>query len=135
MASRRKAVWVSEELWERLMKLKIEMRARSLEEVIAHFLDHAVGSNETTQAVEAGASPPSEERSDEPTPIEPNLQPSELSDDSSPSKKRKWAFCPQCLNMYDFQGKCPYCHVDLIPLDTEENKKLYLKLKQERGGK
>jgi predicted CopG family antitoxin len=135
VASRRKAVWVSEELWERLMKLKIETRARSLEEVIARFLDHAVGSNETAQAVEASANPPSEERSDEPTPIEPNPQPSGLSDDSSPSKKRKWTFCPQCLNMYDFQGKCPYCGVDLIPLDTEENKKLYLKLKQERGGK
>jgi hypothetical protein len=35
--------------------------------------------------------------------------------------------------MYDHQGKCPYCGVDLIPLDTEENKKLYAKLKQERG--
>jgi len=50
-----------------------------------------------------------------------------------PPKKYRWSFCPKCLNMYDHQGKCPSCDVNLIPLDTEENKMLYLKLKQERG--
>jgi hypothetical protein len=37
--------------------------------------------------------------------------------------------------MYDHQGKCPSCNVDLIPLDSEESKKLYAKLKGERGWK
>jgi hypothetical protein len=35
--------------------------------------------------------------------------------------------------MYEGGGKCPYCDVDLIPLDTDENRKMYIKLKGERG--
>jgi hypothetical protein len=37
--------------------------------------------------------------------------------------------------MYDYQGKCPYCGVDLIPLDSEENKRLYMQLKGEKRWK
>jgi hypothetical protein len=157
MVAKRKAVWVSEELWEQLMKLKIEMRARSLEEVIAHFLDRAVGPSETVHVGEAGTSSSSREHSDEHSSVsvsaEPNPQSggSQVASDAdedqssqpasrpagtdaiSPSRKRRWSFCPKCLNMYDHQGKCPSCGVDLIPLDTEENKKLYIKLKRERG--
>jgi hypothetical protein len=47
-------------------------------------------------------------------------------------RKRGWAFCPQCLSMYDFQGKCPACGADLVPFGTEEGRRLYLKLKRER---
>ena len=159
MVAKRKAVWVSEELWEQLMKLKIEMRARSLEEVIAHFLDRAVGPSETVHVGEASTSSSSRKHSDEHSSVSVSAEPNPPSggsqvasdadedqssqpasrpagvDANSPLRKHRWAFCPKCLNMYDHQGKCPYCGVDLIPLDTEENKKLYLKLKQERGGK
>jgi hypothetical protein len=54
---------------------------------------------------------------------------------ASPPRKRKWSFCPKCLNMYDHQGKCPSCGVDLIPLDSEENKRLYMQLKGEKRWK
>jgi hypothetical protein len=147
MASRRKAVWVSDELWERLMKLKIETRARSLEEVLTHLLGQTTGTStsESTSEKQPAIAVPAE------TETQPNHSPavdvvskdqptqpatSPAGTDVAPqARKRRWSFCPQCLNMYDHQGKCPYCGVDLIPLDTDENKKLYLKLKQERGGK
>jgi hypothetical protein len=159
MVAKRKAVWVSEELWEQLMKLKIEMRARSLEEVIAHFLDRAVGPSETVHVGETGKSSSSRKRSDEHSSVSVSAEPNPQSggshvasdadedqssqpasrpagtDANSPPRKHRWAFCPKCLNMYDFQGKCPSCGVDLISLDTEENKKLYIKLKGERGWK
>jgi hypothetical protein len=134
---KRKAVWVSEQLWERLMKIKIETRARSLEEVIARLLGQPAG----TSTPENQPAPV--------TPAETGAQPSQsqatavTGEDQSPqfagtdvapqARKRRWSFCPQCLNMYDHQGKCPYCDADLIPMDTEENKRLYLKLKGERG--
>jgi transcription initiation factor IIE alpha subunit len=35
--------------------------------------------------------------------------------------------------MYDHQGKCPSCGADLVPLDSEESKRLYVKLKRARG--
>jgi len=154
---KRKAVWVSEQLWERLIKLKIEMRARSLEEVIAHFLDRAVGSSETARVSDAGTGSSSQKHSNEHVSVSVSAEPNPQfggsqvasgtredqppqpahrpagTEANSPSRKRRWSFCSKCLNMYDHQGKCPYCGVDLIPLDTEENKMLYIKLKQERG--
>jgi hypothetical protein len=35
--------------------------------------------------------------------------------------------------MYEGGDKCPSCGVNLIPLDTDENRKMYLKLKGERA--
>ena len=49
------------------------------------------------------------------------------------AQPRKWAFCPQCLSMYDRSGKCPACGADLVPFGAEEGRQLYLKLKRERG--
>jgi hypothetical protein len=49
------------------------------------------------------------------------------------ARKHKWAFCPQCLSMYDHLGKCPTCGADLVPFGAEEGRQLYIKLKSERG--
>jgi hypothetical protein len=127
----------------RLMEIKVEKRLRSLDEVLRNLL----GMRAREKPQKAAPVAPEEGESSSGAPVELEPQPSQpqaaavTSKDQPPqsmgtdAKKRKWSFCPQCLNMYDFQGKCPYCGVDLIPLDTDENKKLYLKLKQERGGK
>ena len=141
MVAKRKAVWVSEELWERLMKLKIEMRARSLEEVIARLLGQPVEASpsekQTSPAIPAEtgtqpSQPRAEDAATESRPTQPTVSLAGINA-APPPRKHRWAFCPKCLNMYDSQGKCPHCDVDLIPLDTEENKMRYRKLKQERG--
>jgi hypothetical protein len=94
---------------------------------------------ERTQATQPSPSPETQPNQPEAVTVtvEDRLSQSAVSpagtDVAPQARKRRWSFCPQCLNMYDREGKCPYCGVDLIPLDTDENKMLYLKLKQERG--
>ena len=131
------------------MEIKVKKRLRSIDEVLRSLL--GVQKQENTQ--EAVETVSKEEESDSNTSVKSprsqaiasaveNRSPLSVTesahsqagtDASVQPRKRRWSFCPQCLNMYDHQGKCPYCGVDLIPLDTDENKKLYLKLKQERG--
>jgi hypothetical protein len=127
------------------MKIKVEKRFRSVDEVLRDLL--GIGAEKAVEtAPEEGESDSSSTGALELQPSQSRAvdaatesRPTQLADspagtDVAPrARKRRWSFCPQCLNMYDFQGKCPYCGVDLIPLDTEENKKLYIKLKQERG--
>jgi predicted CopG family antitoxin len=133
-----KTIRVDEEVWEKLMELRMKGRARSVNVVLRELLGLA-SNPQPMQTASTGSSTESGDSQSEP--VENRLPqsvtesaPSQAGTDAvSLPKKRRWSFCPQCLNMYDHQGKCPYCDVDLIPLDTDENKMLYLKLKQERG--
>ena len=123
------------------MKLKIEMRARSLEEVIARLLGQPVETSpsekQTSPAIPAEtgtqpSQPRAEDAATESRPTQLAVSPAGT-EANSPLRKHRWSFCPKCLNMYDSQGKCPSCGADLIPLDSEESKRLYVKLKGERG--
>jgi hypothetical protein len=129
-----KTVRVDEEVWERLMELRAKKRARSVNEVLRQLLGLTPpsGSNPQPEPEPAQGSS-SEPRSSPATPSTGGTVSDRSQRAGTGAKKRRWSFCPQCLNMYDHQGKCPSCNVDLIPLDSEESKKLYAKLKQERG--
>jgi len=67
-----------------------------------------------------------------PKPAAGSPPPSAGAEASARPRKHKWAFCPQCLSMYDHPGKCPACGADLVPFGAEEGRLLYLKLKRER---
>jgi predicted CopG family antitoxin len=141
-----KRVYVSDEVWERLMKIKVEKRLRSVDEALRLLL----GIRERENAREAVEEAPEEEgRPGAPEPPQPQASssaagkrsPQPAVERSTPSaeagggpqpRKHKWTFCPQCLSMYDFQGKCPACGADLVPFGAEEGRRLYLKLKSER---
>ena len=130
-----------------MMKIKVERRLRSVDEALRLLL----GIRERENAREAVEEAPEEEGEGGPGAPEPPQAPSSAAgkrpprpaaESLSPSagakagarpRKHKWAFCPQCLNMYDSQGKCPSCGADLVPFGTEEGRQLYLKLKRERG--
>jgi len=140
-----KRVYVSDEVWERLMKIKVEKRFRSVDEVLRDLLGIGAGKAVET-ALEEGESDssstgvlesqPSQPRAvdaaTESRPTQPTVSPAGINA-APPPRKHRWSFCPKCLNMYDSQGKCPSCGADLIPLDSEESKRLYVKLKGERG--
>ena len=140
-----KRVYVSEEVWERLMKIKVEKRLRSVDEALRLLLGIGAGKAVETASEEGESGSgstgtlelqPGQSRAVDAATESHSTQPASHSagtDADSPPRKRRWSFCPQCLNMYDHQGKCPYCGVDLAPLDTDENKRLYLRLKGERG--
>jgi predicted CopG family antitoxin len=143
-----KRVYVSDEVWERLMKIKVEKRLRSVDEALRLLL--GVRERENTREAVEGA--PEEEGEGGPgTSESPQPQasssaagkrpPRSATERSTPSagakagaqpRKHKWTFCPQCLSMYDRLGKCPACGADLVPFGTEEGRRLYLKLKRER---
>jgi Arc/MetJ family transcription regulator len=131
-----KTIRVDDEVWEKLMELRTKGRARSVNEVLRQLLGLATTDEQSPQPESKPAqSSSSESQSSPATPSTSGTALDQSQRAGTEVKMRKWSFCPECLNMYDHQGKCPYCGVDLIPLDTEENKMLYLKLKQERGGK
>ncbi len=121
-------------MWEKLMELRTKGRARSVNEVLRQLLGLAPpsGSNlqpepEPSRVAQPSATETVENRS--PKPTAESAPPSA----GTGAKRRRWSFCPECLALYDHQGKCPSCNVDLIPLDSEENRKMYAKLKRERG--
>jgi len=131
-----KTVRVDEEVWEKLMELRTRKRARSVNEVLRQLLGLAPpsGSNPQPEPEPARGSS-SEPQSSPATPSTSGTASDRSQRAGTGAKKRRWSFCPQCLNVYDHQGKCPYCNVDLIPLDSEENKRLYVQLKGEKRWK
>jgi hypothetical protein len=52
-------------------------------------------------------------------------------------KRAKWGFCPECLLIFAFDeyDRCTRCGSKLIPMDTEENKRLFQELKRKRAEK
>jgi len=140
-----KTVRVDEEVWEKLMELRTKSRARSVNEVLRQLLGLAAASRrgaqpepEPAQAAqpnpssEAGRSRSGAAGNRPPPPAVGSPSPSAGAKAGAQPRKRGWTFCPQCLSMYDFQGKCPACGADLVPFGTEEGRRLYLKLKRER---
>jgi hypothetical protein len=127
------------------MKIKVEKRFRSVDEVLRDLL--GIGAEKAVETTpEEGESDSSSTGALELQPSQSRVvdaatesRPTQLADSPAganaapPPKKYRWSFCPQCLNMYDHQGKCPSCGADLVPLDSEESKRLYVKLKGERG--
>jgi len=133
-----KTVRVDEEVWEKLMELRTKSRARSVNEVLRRLLGLATAVGRNPQ--------PEPPRTARPQPSQPEAaaaaagnQPSQPAtppagtDAAPPRLRRRWSFCPQCLSMYDHQGKCPSCNVDLVPLDADEGRRLYIEMKRERG--
>jgi rubrerythrin len=143
-----KRVYVSDEVWERLMKIKVEKRLRSVDEALRLLL--GIGERENArEAVERAPEEEGEGGPGAPKPPQPQASPSAAgkrppqpaAERSTPSaeakasaqpRKHKWTFCPQCLSMYDHPGKCPACGADLVPFGAEEGRQLYVKLKSER---
>ena len=124
-----------------MMKIKVEKRLRSLDEVLRHLL--GMQGREAVEAIPEGEGAPgtpvkppqttaSPARSRPPRPATESPSPSAGAKAGAQPRKHKWTFCPQCLSMYDHSGKCPACGADLVPFGTEEGRRLYLKLKRER---
>jgi hypothetical protein len=129
-----KTVRVDEEVWEKLMELRTKSRARSVNEVLRQLLGLATAGERSPQPEpEPARGSSSEPQSSPATPSTSGAASDRSQRAGTGAKKRRWSFCPQCLSVFDHQGKCPYCNVDLVPLGSEESKKLYAKLKQERG--
>jgi predicted CopG family antitoxin len=143
-----KRVYVSDEVWEQLMKIKVEKRFRSVDEALRHLLgvqrqenpqeavevtpEEGSGDSDTPLQSQAAASAVEKRL---PQPAVERASPSAGTNASTRAQKHRWGFCPQCLSTYNYPGKCPTCGVGLVPFDTEEGKQLYLKLKAERGAR
>jgi len=114
-------------VWEKLMEVRTKSRARSVNEVLRQLLGLAATDEQNPQP---------ESKPAQSSPATPSASGAALDQSQRAGtevKMRRWSFCPQCLNMYDSQGKCPACGADLVPFGTEEGRQLYLKLKRERG--
>jgi hypothetical protein len=94
---------------------------RGLSEGVVELLREALGSE--PESLEAA----SERVEVVKPPPEPPLPPA--------PKRTRWGFCPDCLAIYAFEGydKCPKCGSKLVPMDSEENKKLYQELKRKKA--
>jgi len=130
----RKRVYVSEEVWERLMALKLERKARSVDEILKQLLNLQLA----PPSPPPSPSPPGGESARSLEATEDAVQPVRPPPPPPPPRpvpsRVDWGFCPQCLSVFAYEGhaKCPKCGVDLVSMRTGEGKELYRKLKAEK---